>query len=127
MKNQKIRNIVILVVVAIAFGAIGYFIPHKVTHHKGKKGVAGGAISATKNKASSKVKHIALTYIQGSISSISTTALTVNGTNIKVTKGTKIYNAGNLENVSSLSSGNTVSVVGTHTQSGIVARFIIVT
>ncbi|MHB8443336.1 MAG: DUF5666 domain-containing protein [Patescibacteria group bacterium] len=125
MKNQKVINIVILVVVAIAFGAIGYFIPHKVTH-KGKKGTIQGTNTTTK-KASLKVKHAALTYVQGSISSISTSTLTVNGTNIMVTKGTKIYNGVTLENISSLQDGTTVSAIGTHTKKGFIARFIIVT
>jgi uncharacterized membrane protein YsdA (DUF1294 family) len=125
MKNQKIRNILILVIVAIAFGTIGYFIPHPIVHHKGHKEFIHHSRNITKNKVSSKVKHVTLTYIQGSISSVSTSTLIVNGTNIKVTKGTKIYSASNLENISSLSSGNIVSVVGVHTTSGIVARFII--
>ncbi|MHB8362888.1 MAG: DUF5666 domain-containing protein [Patescibacteria group bacterium] len=129
MKNQKVRNIVILVVVAIAFGAVGYFIPHPISHHKGKKGVASGATSSTtkKGKVASKAKHVVLTYVQGSISNISTSTLTVNGTNIMVTKGTKIYNGVTLENISSLQDGTTVSVIGTHTKKGFIARFIIVT
>ena len=124
MKNKKILNIIILVIVAIAFGVLGYFIPHpQSSHHKGK-GTVGGS---TKNNKGSKVKHVATTYMQGGITSVSGNILNVGGTNIKVTKGTKIYNQGTLENINSLKTGITVSVIGSHTKNGFLARFIIVT
>jgi hypothetical protein len=124
MKNEKVRNIIILVVVAIAFGAIGYFLPHNVLHHKGKRNITRSTNST--KKLAGKAKKPVFIHEEGSISSITKNTLNVNGTNIIVAKGTKIYSGSNLVNISTLKSGVTISVVGAHTKKGIVARFIIV-
>ena len=124
MKNEKVRNIIILVVVAIIFGAIGYFLPHKVSHHKGKKNITANTTST--GKPAGKTKHAVFVHEEGSISSVTKNTLSVNGTNIIVGKGTKIYNGNSLTSISTLQTGVTVSVVGTHNKKGIIARFIIV-
>ncbi len=121
MKNQKIRNIIILIIVAIIFGIIGYLIPHKVLHHKGKRNVSSSTISSK-----GKTKPTVFIQEEGNISNITAKSITINGTNININKNTKIYRGNSLENVSTLQNGVTISVIGLHSKNGIIAKFIIV-
>lgn len=124
MKKEKIRNIIILIVVAIIFTAIGYFIPHKTLHNNKKNSTS--TTSSSISKSGKKVKHAVFVHEEGSITSISNNILSVNGTNITLDKGTKIYNGNSLVNMSTLQTGVTVSILGAHTKKGVIAKFIIV-
>ncbi len=121
MKNQKIRNIIILIIVAIIFGIIGYLIPHKVLHHKGKRNVSSSTISSK-----GKTKSTVFIQEEGNISNITAKSITINGINININKNTKIYRGNSLENLSTLQNGVTISVIGLHSKNGIIAKFIIV-
>lgn len=122
MNNKNTKNIIILVVVAIVFGVIGYLIPHPVSHHH----KPGGRNTKNSVVSTNKGKHSTLIHIEGSVSNISNNTLTVNGSSIIVGKGTKIYSGNTLVSISSISNTSTISIIGAKNKTGIIARFIII-
>ncbi len=120
MENKNLKNIIILVVVAIIFGVIGYLIPHHlVKHYKGKH-IKNTIVSTSKSK------HSILTQTEGNVSNINNNVLTINGENIIVEKDTEIYSGNSIETISNISDNSTISVIGRKTKKGIVAKFIII-
>ena len=120
MKNKNTVNIIILVVVAIVFGVIGYLIPHPTSSHHKPRHTKNTTVSTNRSK------HLAIIHMEGSVNNISNNILTINGSNIIVGKGTKIYSGNNIEGISNISDTSTISVIGEKTNKGILARFIII-
>ena len=121
-KNIKTKAIISGILILIIGIIIGFFI-HTPTlkHHKHNIATASG-----KHKIAHKKHILVLSNIEGNISAINGTTITVNGINIKISKSTKVFNGQTKILQSTLNNNQKVDVLEVHTKKGILAKYILV-
>ena len=122
-KNTKTKYIILAVLILLIGAVVGYAI-HTPTqkHHKKTH-----TLSTTTKHAKTHKKHaLVLVSVAGNITSVNSTSVVINGTTIKINKATKVWNGSTKINESTLNNTQKVDVLGVHTKSGTIAKFIVV-